>query len=320
VKPRQPAASRLVRRRPEGSFGRNEHTCCRDSPQQLRKNLLSYQSRRQFRGDQTGSLVARPAPDRSIRFVAVIEPPVASMRPRVISRGSIYCLARPAGAANSCRQRSGSRRHARLVEAGAAALSLHRAHFCRRRIPAPKMAKASAATSRTRATSQGGATRPARAIAASVALRMPSNRSRLKWWTPGGRAACGGDGASCEAGDDFVGAAPEGTILKIGAIMASSGSAVARAREARATSQRVVRCLLRSHGLPGRRASSTVTADHKCLLSLSEDWLVDRGFMFPSVGCGVRHCRERHGMFDTTTGPSDIPLKREESSPISRFR
>jgi hypothetical protein len=127
-----------------------------------------------------GSLVAKPAPDRSIRFVAVIEPPVASMRPRVISRGSIYCLARPAGAANSCRQRSGSRRHARLVEAGAAALSLHRAHFCRRRIPAPKMAKASAATSCARATSQGGATRPARAIAASVALRMPSKGSRLK--------------------------------------------------------------------------------------------------------------------------------------------
>jgi hypothetical protein len=88
--------------------------------------------------------------------VAVVEPPAASMRPREISRGSIYCLARPAGAADSCRQRSGSRRHARLVEAGAAALSLHRAHFCRRRIPTPKMAKASAATSCARATSQGG--------------------------------------------------------------------------------------------------------------------------------------------------------------------
>ena len=111
---------------------------------------------------------------------SVIERPVASMKPREISRGSIYYLARPAGAADSCRQRSGSRRHARLVEAGAAALSLHRAHFCRRRIPAPKMAKTSAATSCARATSQGGATRPARAIAASVAPRMPSNGSRLK--------------------------------------------------------------------------------------------------------------------------------------------
>jgi hypothetical protein len=38
--------------------------------------------------------------------------------------------------------------------------------------------------------------------------------------------------------------------------------------------------------------------------------------MFPSVGCGVRHRRERDGMFDTTTGPFDIPLKSEESSPI----
>jgi hypothetical protein len=112
------------------------------------------------------------------RFVAVIEPPVASMKPWEIGRWSIYCLARPAGAADSCRQRSGSRRHARLVEAGAAAL--HRAHFCRRRIPAPKIAKTSAATSCARATSQGGATRPARAIAASVAPRMPSNGSRLK--------------------------------------------------------------------------------------------------------------------------------------------
>ena len=131
----------------------------------------------------------------------------------------------------------------------------------------------------------------------------PQSDRRQRRAAHGGRAACGGDDASSEVGDDFVGAAPEGTILKIGAIMASSGSAVARAREARATSQRVVRCLLRSHGLPGRRASSTVTADHKCLLSLSEDWLVDRGFMFPSVGCGVRHRRERHGMFDTITGP-----------------
>ena len=53
--------------------------------------------------------------------------------------------ARAPSSASYWRPRSGSRRHARLVEAGAAALSLHRAHFCRRRIPAPKMAKTSAA-------------------------------------------------------------------------------------------------------------------------------------------------------------------------------
>jgi hypothetical protein len=100
-------------------------------------------------------------------------------------------------------------------------------------MPAPKTAMTIAATSCARATSQGGATRPARAIAASVAARMSSDAFGLKSWTPGRRATCGGDWSSCEAGDDLVGAALEGTISKSGAIMASSDSVVARAREAR---------------------------------------------------------------------------------------
>jgi hypothetical protein len=66
-------------------------------------------------------------------------------------------------------------------------------------------------------------------------------------------------------GRRFCWRAPDGTILKIGAIMASSGSAVARAREARATSQRVVRCLLRSHGLPWKSWMLLRTSPIRCL-------------------------------------------------------
>jgi hypothetical protein len=49
VKPRKPAASRLVRRRPESAFGRNVRLCCRDRLRQLRERIATPAVRRMRR-------------------------------------------------------------------------------------------------------------------------------------------------------------------------------------------------------------------------------------------------------------------------------
>jgi hypothetical protein len=52
--------------------------------------------------------------------------------------------------------------------------------------------------------------------------------------------------------------------------------------------QRRWRCSVRSHGLPGSWVSAPVVAGDERRLSYSDGWLLDRGFMWSSVGCTAR--------------------------------